>query len=96
MEKEIKAVLIKCPHCGWEYLPCEIFYPDDMLGNAADVVRDSEGKILYYDGDSMNLEETYCCDNCGTTFSVSGAVTFKTKVEEEVEDEEEWTVTEIE
>lgn len=93
MEKE-KLVTIKCPHCGWEYLPCEIFYPDDMLGKVSDVMRDDNGKVLFFNGESLNLKEEFVCDNCGTTFTVEGIINFKTK---EVKDsfEDDWTTTEI-
>lgn len=44
-------VAIKCPHCGYEYLPAELFIADDLVGTPESngVVRDALGKILYVD-----------------------------------------------
>jgi predicted nucleic-acid-binding Zn-ribbon protein len=76
MENKIK---IKCPHCGFEYLPAEIYYPDSFLGKPDDITRDEKGKIDFYDGSSMNMEEEFTCLNCGCNFIVSGDITFTTK-----------------
>ena len=75
-------LLIKCPYCGREYLPCEIFYPDDLLGNASDIVKDENGKILSYEGTNMNLKEEYTCDWCNKSFTVELFVTNKTEKKE--------------
>lgn len=75
-------ITIKCPHCGYEYLPCEIFYPDDFLGTACDIVRDDNNKIIFFNNDNMNLFEEYTCDGCGKTFKVEAEVKFKAKKEE--------------
>lgn len=70
-------LVIKCPECGYEYLPCEIYYPQD-LGRATNIIRDMEGKILYYDGSNMDTEAEYKCDNCKTVFKVDARVSFFT------------------
>ena len=62
-------LIIKCPHCGCEYLPNEIFYPDELLGNASNVVRDENGKIIFHEGNNMNLKEEYVCDWCNKSFT---------------------------
>lgn len=80
MEKN-DELIIKCPHCGAEYLPCEIFYPDELLGNCSNVVRDDSGKIIYHEG-NMNLEEEYTCDWCNKTFKARMIPTFKTEKQE--------------
>lgn len=72
---------IKCPHCGREYLPCEIYYPDEFLGNAKNVVVDNKC-IIYFDGQDMNLEEEYVCDDCGKSFRVKAKVSFETTANE--------------
>lgn len=72
METELK---IKCPHCGREYLPCEIYYPNDFLGNAGEIFKDENGKIITYSGDNMNLDEIFTCD-CGCEFKVSAHISF--------------------
>ena len=63
-------LIIRCPHCGYEYLPNEIFYPDELLGDAFNVIRDENGKIIFHEGNNMNLEEEYVCDWCNKTFKV--------------------------
>ena len=41
--------IIKCPYCGYNYVPAEIMMPDDFLGKPENIVRDALGKILYHD-----------------------------------------------
>ena len=45
--------VIKCPHCGREYLPVEIFYPTSFFGKPTNVYRDEQGKIENISGDDM-------------------------------------------
>jgi DNA-directed RNA polymerase subunit RPC12/RpoP len=71
--------IIKCPICGWEYLPAEIFLPNEFLGKPKDIVKDYCGKIIGYNGNSMNDTETYKCDNCSTTFEVVSTTNFTVK-----------------
>lgn len=78
-----KEIVIKCPHCGAEYLPAEIFYPDSFLGRPMNIEKTSCGNIDYYDGQNMNLSEEYMCDKCGTTFVVKSVISFNTKIVEE-------------
>ena len=68
---------VVCPHCGAEYLPAEIYYPDEFLGKPSDIEK-VNGKIESYLGQSMNVEEVYICDNCLTKFKTTAKVTFKT------------------
>lgn len=64
-----KQIIIKCPKCGYEYLASEIFYPENLLGVAKDVLRDDKGKILLIiDGEEPCLEEDWECYNCGCDF----------------------------
>lgn len=80
-------IKIKCPHCGWEYLPCEIFYPKDFLGDADNIIRDEEGKIVSFTGNSMILEEEFVCEHCDTKFTVEAKVEFTTKKEDDWDEE---------
>lgn len=80
---------IRCPHCGWEYDPSELLFPDNVLGQAKpeSIVRDPLGKILYLEyqeGKEPLAEETYYCDNCGREFviEVDPRYTSKAQVEE--------------
>lgn len=68
---------ITCPHCGAEYLPAEIYYPNEFLGKPSDIEK-LNGKIESFLGKSMNLEEIYICDHCLTKFQTTAKVTFKT------------------
>lgn len=81
--------IIKCPHCGWEYLPDEIFMPGDHIGKSEDVVKDALGKILYADfedGRSPDQRETFVCDGCGKAFVVEAETRYKAKPEAEERD----------
>ena len=68
---------IYCPTCGREYFPEEIFMRGDMYGNPHSIIRDENGKIIEYEGHSVNLNETYTCDKCNTFFRVVGKMDFK-------------------
>lgn len=68
---------ISCPHCGTEYLPAEIYYPDTFLGKPKNILKTTEGKIVDYTDESMNVKENYICDTCGTKFRVTCKVKFK-------------------
>lgn len=74
-----KLTYITCPHCGREYLPAEIFYPNEFFGRPQDVERLNNGKIENFCGKTMNTEEEYICDGCLTKFKVMAKVTFTTK-----------------
>ena len=71
--------VIKCPTCGYEYLPAEIYYPDDFLGKPTNIVKDTNGKIIGFNGIKMNDTETYKCDNCLTLFEVVSTTNFVSK-----------------
>lgn len=72
-----KVDYIICPHCGAEYLPSEIYYPDKFLGKPHDIDKVNSGKIDNFLGKSMDLEESYQCDFCDTKFRVTAKVQFK-------------------
>ena len=71
--------LIRCPHCGAEYLPAEIFYPKYFLGMPKNIEKSATGIINFYDGTNMCLCEEYMCDKCNTTFMVKASVSFNVK-----------------
>lgn len=77
--KPRKFELIECPHCGREYLPAEIFIPNAFFGRPDDIVRDVCGRILDYEGTSVDNSETYTCDKCKTEFSVYTRLLFLTE-----------------
>ena len=80
-----KTPVIKCPHCGANYLPGEIYMPGALIGQPDDIVKDSLGKILYEDypeDKEPELIEHYTCDICNKPFVIEAIVTYKTTTEE--------------
>lgn len=76
-DKKFRNVIV-CPTCGREYLPAEIFLPNSFFGKPEDVVRTPDGRIDFFDGTSMDLKESYVCDNCDAEFRVVANLSFKT------------------
>jgi hypothetical protein len=80
-----KSPIIRCPHCGAEYLPGEVYMPGALIGQPDDIVRDSLGRILYEDYFSEDrepsLEEHFTCDYCDKPFVIEATVTYKTREE---------------
>lgn len=68
--------IIKCPICGYEYLPAEIFLPNEFLGKPKNIIKDVSGKIISYEGIKMNDTETYKCDYCDSLFEVISTTNF--------------------
>lgn len=66
VELNLKQHIIKCPCCGYEYLPAEIFF--DILGKPKNIIRAVNGEIDYYAGDKACLEESFVCEKCDTQF----------------------------
>lgn len=75
-------IKIVCPNCGAEYLPAEIYYPNDFFGNPTRIEKDSNGKIIYFSGSSMNVQETYNCDFCGRAMKIKADISFKNDVQQ--------------
>lgn len=86
--KRILKNVIKCPHCGAEYLPAEIFLPDSFLGKPNTIQRDSENHIESFFGNDMDLKEEYRCDYCNKKFTVTANVKFNTASESKYIEEE--------
>lgn len=78
-DKEVQT--LKCPKCGYEYLPGEIFIPNNFVGKPTDISRTFDGKIKYFDGLDMDPDETYVCDHCGTPLKIHAEVSFKVTVD---------------
>ena len=79
-----KTPIIKCPACGAQYLPGEIYMPGALIGQPEDLVKDSLGKILYEDypeGKELDTVERYTCEYCNKPFVVEATVTYKTSEE---------------
>jgi hypothetical protein len=80
-----KTPVIRCPHCGAEYLPGEIYMPNALVGQPDDIVKDSLGRILYEDYSTKSREpdmfEHFTCEYCDKPFVIEATVTYKTKEE---------------
>ena len=80
-----KTPVIRCPHCGSEYLPGEIYLPGSLIGQPDDVIRDSLGKIIYEDYSTEDREpcstEHFVCEYCEKPFVVEATVTYKAQEE---------------
>lgn len=85
--------IIKCPVCGMEYMPSEVFMPNSFFGKQKDIFRSVDGQIEFYDGDDPELTETFTCEHCGTNLSIEAKLTFK--VDELKDDFNEEYVTKI-
>jgi DNA-directed RNA polymerase subunit RPC12/RpoP len=72
--------IIYCPECGMEYLPAEIYLPNELLGKPYHIIKDFKGSILDFTGNSMNMKESYICDKCGSKFRVTARVNFKSEI----------------
>lgn len=83
MEKLQNTIILKCPHCGREYLPGEIFCPGELIGKSKSIIRDALGKkIIYleYEKDEEPcFTEKFVCEECGKEFIVEATLSFKTK-----------------
>ena len=77
--KPRKFELVDCPRCGWQYLPAELYVPKALVGKPYRVERTETGKIMEYEGTSVDQYETYTCDNCNTEFRVHCKMTFITE-----------------
>ena len=80
-----KTPLIRCPHCGAEYLPGEIYMPGSLIGQPDEVVRDYTGKILYEDYYTVAREpdmiEHFTCEYCERPFVIEATTTYRTREE---------------
>jgi hypothetical protein len=91
--KNKNFIVIKCSKCGYEYLPAEIFFPDVLLGKPKDIIRDEDGVIEFFNGDSMNLHEEFECENCNTTFDVDATISFSTRYNSKINFDEKHETT---
>ena len=91
MTEERDFQTIKCPKCGIEYLPGEIFIGNSFIGRPTDISRSFEGKILYFDGKTMDTDETFICEHCGAPLKIHADVTFKVSVDNKRDFSDEYT-----
>lgn len=86
--------LVKCPVCGTQYLPAEIFMPDSVFGKQYDITKTETGEIKFYLGEDPELEEEFVCDSCLTKLKVTMKMSFDVEAFKEIDFDEEYT-TEI-
>lgn len=72
-----KDIVIKCPSCGYEYLPGEIYLPRHFLGQPKEIERTIEGKIDVEFGLPQDLTERFVCDKCLKPFCVKANLSFE-------------------
>lgn len=73
--------VIKCPVCGTNYLPSEIFMPDSFFGKQRDITRNASGEIEFYLGDDPNYEEEFICESCLSKLKIRANLTFNVEVD---------------
>lgn len=84
-----KFEVIECPHCGTQYLPAEIFYPKSFFGTPYAIMRSSDGRLIDYEGTSMDISETFECEKCGCNMHISSKVHFVVEeIKEDIFEEE--------
>lgn len=80
-----KTPVIKCPHCGMEYLPGEIYMPGALIGQPDEIVKDGLGKIIYEDYTTPERQpdpiEHFTCESCNKPFVIEATVVYKVKEE---------------
>lgn len=70
--------VIKCPHCGAEYVLCEIFYPEDLVKQTKELIKDEEGKIIFIRDDiTPETIESYICDHCDKAFKIKAKISIE-------------------
>lgn len=93
MQKDL--ITLRCPVCGEEYLPSEIFMPDAVFGKQYDITKNDRGDIMFYLGDDPDYNEEFICNSCNTKLEVTMKMSFDVTPKENDEFEEEY-ITEVE
>ena len=86
-----KNNIIKCPHCGYEYLSAEIINHSTILDKPDNICRTDEGFIDFFTGDKADFTENYYCDNCGKEFRVDVKIKYSVSKVEELDFDEEFS-----
>ena len=73
----MERLVVRCPHCGAEYLFEELFMGEDFIGKRYPV-KDSKGVIQHIDGEEADMFTEYVCDYCDKPFKVKVDLAFTT------------------
>ncbi len=90
-ESRTRFITIACPNCGYEYLPAELYVTPAILGDPSNIQRDENGKIIDFTGTSIDLKESYECDNCGKVFKIRGKMNFSAELDQELDFDEDYS-----
>lgn len=82
---------ITCPKCGYEYLPAEIFIGNCFIGKPSSISRSFDGKIQYFDGRTMDTDETFVCEHCSAPLKIHADVVYKVTVDSKRDFSEDYT-----
>ncbi len=72
---------IQCPNCGCEYLPGELFIPNNVIGQPINIIKNEDGKIeAFRKGDQCLIAE-YTCDKCNKPLKITVGLDFSAEVD---------------
>ena len=80
--------VIKCPYCGAEFLPSEIYLRDYFLGKPFGnierdeknrIILDDDGNPIHYQGILQDLKEEFNCDFCDKKFEVEAYIKYNVR-----------------
>lgn len=74
-------VTIKCPVCGQNYLPSEVFIPESFFGKQKDITRNASGEIEFYLGDDPDYNEEFVCESCLSKLKIHANLIFNVEVD---------------
>lgn len=80
--------VIKCPICGAEYMPSEVFIPESFFGKQTEVIRNPDGTMNFYIGDDMDLVEEFICETCSSKLKINANLSFNVTCVDDTFDEE--------
>lgn len=83
-------VTIKCPVCGQNYLPSEVFIPESFFGKQKDITRNASGEIEFYLGDDPDYNEEFVCESCLSKLKIHANLTFNVEVDSGEDFDEEY------
>ena len=92
--KDKKFDIIECPICKAQYLPAEIYIPNNFVGKPLYINKDHmTAAIEDFSGASMDKVEHYICDHCNTPFKIIAKVNFTTIPEPEIDFSKEYSTS---